>query len=143
MNELGEPTARLMVRALQAFENQLQACLHADGFSDVTVAQTNVLRHLDPEGMSQRALAQDANVSKQAISQAVRALQARHLVEVTPDPEDARAKRVVYTERGRALIASALPHVLELERRWQEHLGADGYHALRLGLAQLPDAIER
>ena len=108
MSELAEPTARLMVRALQAFENHLQDHLHAEGFADVTVAQTNVLRHVDPDGMSQQALARDANVSKQAISQAVRALQARGLVSVTPDPEDARARRVVYTDRGRALIASAL-----------------------------------
>ena len=36
-------------------------------FHDVTVAQVNVLRHLDTEGMSQQALARDANISKQAV----------------------------------------------------------------------------
>lgn len=132
-----QPTARLMVRALQAFENELQARLHADGFTDVTVAQTNVLRHLDPEGMSQNALARDANISKQAVSQALRALQKRALVEVQPDPEDARAKRVVYTDRGRALIQCALTHVVELENRWCEQLGEPAYHALRAALEGL------
>ena len=136
-----EPTARLLVRALQAFENDLQAHLHAEGFTDVTVAQTNVLRHLDPDGMSQQALARDANVSKQAISQAVRALKARDLVAVEPDPDDARARRVVYTERGRALIACALPHILSVEDGWRQALGDDGYEALRAGLARLPDGL--
>jgi len=138
-----EPTARLMVRALQAFENDLQAHLHAEGFGDVTVAQTNILRHLDPDGMSQQALAHDANVSKQAVSQALRALKARELVAVEPDPDDARARRVVYTDRGRALIAAALPHIVAIEGRWREALGDEGYEALRHGLERLPEALER
>lgn len=135
---MNEPTARLMVRALQTFENELQARLADDGFADVTVAQTNILRHLDADGMSQRDLARDANVSKQAISQAVRTLSARGLIRVEPDPDDARAKRVVYTERGRSLIAHALPHILAIEQRWREHLGAEVYEAMRAGLARLP-----
>lgn len=137
MSEPPQPTARLMVRALQRFENDLQTTLHERGYPDVTVAQTNVLRHLDGQGMSQNALARDANLSKQAISQAVRALQKRDLVEVVPDPDDARAKRVVYTERGRQLIRLAVEHIVAVERRWQEQLGEEGYAALRAGLEAL------
>jgi DNA-binding MarR family transcriptional regulator len=132
-----QPTARLLVRVLQGFETELQARLHADGFTDVTVAQTNVLRHLNPDGMNQSALARDANLSKQAISQAIRALRARDLVAVEPDPSDQRAKRVVYTDRGRALIQCAVVHVLALEQDWQGRLGQDAYHAFRNALAAL------
>lgn len=131
-----EPTARLLVRVLQDFENTLQARLSGDGFADVTVAQTNVLRHLDSDGMNQNALARDANISKQAVSQAVRALRARGLVDVEPDPADARAKRVVYTDRGRRLIEKAVGHIMELEADWRERLGDTRYWALR-------DALER
>lgn len=137
MPQQTQPTVRLMVRALQRFENDLQATLHARGFADVTVAQTNVIRHLDDEGMSQNALARDANVSKQAISQAVRALQQRGLVEVVPDPDDARAKRVVYTQRGRELVRVAVEHIAALERSWREQLGEEGYATLRSSLQAL------
>lgn len=140
MSDRPEPTARLLVRALQGFENALQAKLHADGFDDVTVAQTNVLRHLNAEGMKQSELARDANISKQAVSQALRGLRSRGLVDVVPDPEDARAKRVVYTERGRALILCAVGHVIDLETAWRTELGDDAYHQLRAALERLQPA---
>ena len=131
------PTARLMIRALQKFEHDLQARLHQDGFVDVSVAHTNLLRHLNPEGMRLTALAADAGMTKQGVSQGVRALQARGLVAVEPDPCDRRAKRVVYTPRGLALIASAIEHIIVLEGEWSDHLGTDRYAALRQGLAEL------
>ena len=126
-----------MIRALQRFEAQLQERIRREGYSDVTVAHTNVLRHLNPEGMRPSELANDADVTKQAITQAIRQLQSRDLVAVEPDPDDGRAKRVVYTDRGRALIAAALPHVLALEREWAERLGADRYQTLRDALTDL------
>jgi DNA-binding MarR family transcriptional regulator len=132
-----EPTARLMVVALRRFEEQLLQRLHADGFTDVTVAQTNLLRHLDNEGMRLTDLADDAGVSKQAVSQAVRGLVARDLVVVVPDPDDGRARRVEYTARGLDLIAHAVRHVVALERAWEQQLGADTYRALREGLTAM------
>jgi len=132
-----QPTARLLLRVLRRFEHALQERLHQDGFDDVTVAQTNVLRHLDSGGMRQSELAHDAGISKQAASQAVRALQQRDLVAVQRDPSDARARRVVYTERGQALIASAISHIRELEAEWEAELGEAEYERLRELLRRL------
>lgn len=129
-----EPTARLMVVALRRFELELLARLHADGFDDVTVAQTNLLRHLDNEGMAMSDWARDAGVSKQAVSQAVRGLVARDLVAVVPDPDDGRARRVVYTDRGRDLIAHAVRHVVALEQAWAAQLGPEAYATVRAAL---------
>lgn len=131
------PTARLMIHALRNFEHALQARLHRDGFADVSVAHTNLLRHLNPEGMRLTALAADAGMTKQGASQGVRALQARELVAIEPDPNDRRAKRVVYTPRGLALIASAIEHIVALEGEWSDHLGTDRYASLREGLIAL------
>jgi len=131
------PTAKLMIRALRKFERELQVRLHADGYTDVTVAHTNVLRHLNPEGMRLIALAADAGMTKQGVSQAVRALQARDLVAVEPDPDDRRAKRVVYTPRGLMLIACAIAHITAIEREWSDGLGADRYQGLRQSLSDL------
>lgn len=126
-----------MLRALRRFEAQLQQRLHEDGYTDVTVGHTNVLRHLDSEGMRMGALARDAGVTKQAVTQAVRALAARDLVRLEPDPDDARAKRVVYTDRGRALVRCAVDHVAALEQRWADRLGPREYAGLRDALAAL------
>ena len=137
MSEPAQPTARLLLRVLRRFEEALQERLHADDFDDVTVAQTNVLRHLNPEGMRQSELAHDAGISKQAASQAVRALQSRDLVRVEQDPTDARARRVVYTERGQALIHCAIDHIGALEGEWMSALGEAEYRQLRSLLQQL------
>jgi len=134
-----EPTARLMIRALRGFEEELQRRLYADGFQDVSVAQTNVLRHLNPEGMRLSELAADAGITKQGGSQAVKLLAARGLVAVESDESDRRAKRVVYTERGRALIACALAHIVVLEQEWSDRLGQDRFEALRSALVDLTD----
>lgn len=132
-----KPTARLLISALRAFEADLQERLHADGYHDVSVAQTNVLRHLDLEGMRMNDFARDAGITKQAISQAVKALVARDLVRVEPDPDDGRARRVMYTERGLAMIHRAREHVLLLETAWAERLGHDRYVQLRQMLSEL------
>ena len=126
-----------MVRALRRFEDQLQQRLHEAGYRDVTVGHTNVLRHLDPDGMRMSALAHDAGITKQAVTQAVRALKARGLVDLVPDPDDARAKRVIYTERGRSLVGDAITHIIELEHAWREVLGDDAYVSLRASLEAL------
>lgn len=132
-----QPTARLLIAALRSFEEDLQARLVADGWTDVSVAHTNTLRHLDPEGMQMHALARDAGVTKQAVTQSVRTLVERGLVEVVPDPDDGRARRVVYTERGRRLVRAAIGHIRAIEAAWAQTLGEDGYRGLRAGLARL------
>lgn len=126
-----------MMRALRSFEVELQRRIHLDGYHDVSVAHTNVLRHLNPEGMRLIELATDAGMTKQAVSQAVRALQERDLVAIEPDPEDGRAKRVAYTRRGRELIECGIRHIAELEEQWSMELGERRYRALRKALLQL------
>ena len=142
MTLMEEPIARLMLRALRRFEDELQSKLHNDGYEDVSVALTNVLRHLDRDGMKLTELAKDAGISKQAASQAVKALVARDLVSVADDGSDGRARRVVYTERGNALVASAIKHVYELEQRWQTELGTADYQTLRKVLMFLSRVAE-
>lgn len=134
-----QPTARLLIAALRSFEHDLLERLHADGYTDVSLAQTNTLRHLDAEGMRMVDFAHDAGVTKQAISQMVRSLTAADLVRVEPDPDDGRARRVVYTDRGRAFIARAVVHVGALEARWADALGPEAYERLRDDLGRLAE----
>lgn len=132
-----EPTARLMLSALRRFEHELQDKLYKDGFEDVSVAHSNVLRHLNPEGMRLAELAADAGITKQGASQAVRALEQRDLVTVEADPSDRRAKRVVYTERGRSMIRRSIRHIAAIENRWRRELGEREFENLRDVLRKL------
>lgn len=132
-----EPTARLLIAVLRRFEDDLQDRLARSGFEDVTVAQTNVLRHLDPDGMRLAELAHDAGITKQAVTVSVRGLVARELVTLGPDPDDGRAKRVSYAPRGKALVACAIAHIRDIEAEWSAALGEDRYADLRGALEAL------
>lgn len=129
--------AQQMLWALRRFEADLGQRLVDDGWVDVTVAHTNLLRHLNPEGMRLSELAADAGVTKQAAGQGVKPLVARGLVELAPDPDDGRARRVLYTDRGRALIQCAIRHLHAIEAEAVELLGDEGYAALQAGLSRL------
>jgi DNA-binding MarR family transcriptional regulator len=72
---------------------------------------------LDATGARPSTLAQRAGITKQAISQLARELEARGYVEQVPDSTDTRAKIVRLTKRGLALHAAAAEVRLELVQR--------------------------
>ena len=130
-------TGRLMIQLFRAFETRVVEELQARGFDDVTLAHLSVLRHLNPEGLRITCLADDAGVTKQAMGQMVRELKKRGYVETKPDPEDGRAKLVVYTPRGLELIGAAREIVGECEGEFQQVLGDDSYTEMRESLTTL------
>ena len=71
------------------------------------------------------------------------ALEARGYVERRPDPGDRRAALVVVTDRGRAEIATARRLIANIEREWEERIGAARMAALRDALDALAATLER
>lgn len=65
----------------------------------------NLSRHRREEGMMQTELAKVMDVGKVTLGGLIDRLQAGGYVERQPDPGDRRAKRVVLTARGAALLA--------------------------------------
>lgn len=136
MNE-SQPTARGLIQLFRAFEDDVLARLAQHGYTDVTPGHLNVLRHLDPGGLRVGQLARDAGLTKQAVSKTVEGLVARGYLKMETDPEDARARWVRYTARGRQLVAASVEEIAGVEARWQRELGAAGHAALRDGLRRL------
>ncbi len=131
------PTARLLLDAFRAFENELAQHLDSKGFTDVTTGNFNVLRHLNPEGMHLSVLAKDAQISKQAIGKMVRDLEHKGYVELIPDKTDARAKYVRLTIKGQKLIEFAIIMVSEIEVHYQSLLGKKNYNTLRQSVSRI------
>lgn len=79
------------------------------------LAQFSVLNHMARlgDGRSPLALARAFQVTKGAMTNTLRRLEARGLIRVVPDAADGRGKRVLLTEKGRrvreACIAGAFP----------------------------------
>ena len=127
-------TGRLLINAFRTFESRLLEHLNDAGYDEATPGHLAALRHLDPEGLQISRLAEDAGVSRQAMSEMVRELMARGWVKKEPDPDDGRAKLITYTAEGHELIAEAQEAVAEIEDELVDMLGEDAYDELRSAL---------
>jgi DNA-binding MarR family transcriptional regulator len=71
---------------------------------------------------SQRAVAAHAGVDVMMTSQVLRALERRGLLARTPDPTDARVKRLAVTQDGRRLAEQAISLVEEADALFFDHV---------------------
>jgi DNA-binding MarR family transcriptional regulator len=76
------------------------------------------------EPPTQTRLAEQAATDAMMTSQVLRRLERRELLERQADPSDARARRLLLTPTGRALVAVALRAVEDADRAYFATLGA-------------------
>jgi len=114
-------------RSASRWRKSMRAALRPLGLS---VPQYLVLRSLVRRSAkldsapSQRELGQDTQLDKMSTSQAVRALEARGLVDRDVDGLDCRAWRVLATDSGKALLARAAPKARAASKRFFAPLGS-------------------
>ena len=106
-----------------ALADELQRRLAADGYGDVRFADGLVFQHLVGGPLTIGALAERLEVSQQAVSKSVADLERRGYVARSPDPDDARARRVALTDRGEAAIAGGRRHRAAIAAELSERLG--------------------
>ena len=109
--------AVLMREAFVALNDLVIARLAERGHGDVRPAHGAVFQYLDDTGTTVSVLADRAQMTKQAMAELVRHLEAHGYLVRVPDPADRRAKLVLPTDRGRDVIAIAQALVPELEGR--------------------------
>jgi DNA-binding MarR family transcriptional regulator len=114
-----------------ALAEELQRRLAADGFDDLRFADGFVFQHLVESPMTIGALAERLEVTQQAASKSVADLERRGYVARTPDPADARARRVALTERGWSAIEGARRHRAAIAAEQAERLGPRRVEAAR------------
>src|SRR4029079_9695173 len=89
----------------------------------VRVAHTTLLPHVDLEGTRLTDLASRLGVTKQAAGQLVDELVEMGMLERAPDPDDARAKLVRFSKRGKSALFDGLAVLKELETEIEEQIG--------------------
>jgi DNA-binding MarR family transcriptional regulator len=134
--------APALAAAGRALIATMMAKVASRGFNDVTPAFSSLMPLLDATGARPSTLAQRAGITKQAISQLVRELEARGYVEQVPDSTDTRAKIVRLTKRGVALHAAAAEVRRELQSVALAKLGKSRVSRLRRDLMELTAALE-
>ena len=143
---VGPPKIGALLRLpWEAVTHRILRALHESGFDDIDAPQLAVLLWPGPEGMRPSDLAARMRVTKQALNYLLGDLERLGYLERHPDPDDRRARRIVLTDRGRALIPVIRGAVDDVEREWAEALGAARFAELRelLGALNEVAALER
>ena len=100
-------------------------------------SQLRVMEWLPAEGLTITELAERTGMTTQGCGQFVRQLAVLDMVEVRPEPQDRRAKRVTVTDRGRDALARAQRVLAACEREWAESVGNERYRVFREVLEQV------
>lgn len=100
----------------------------------VGAAHIHITRHLATEGSRLTDLAQSAGMTKQAMGTLVDQCEAWGMVRRAPDPQDARARQVRFTELGLAWLDAYREAVEQAEAELRQAVGDEVATVLTIGL---------
>ena len=115
----------------QAIHRRIISELNAAGFEELRVPHMAVLQYPSPDGVRPGVLAERAGMSKQAMNQLLRSLEALGYLARSDVPDEGRARIVRLTRRGRAAYAKIHDILREIERDWSEELGPQPFARLK------------
>ena len=122
---------------------RLRAAFAAAGLDGIRPAQAVALVPLAAGGLHASDLADRLRVSRQAVAQAVVALERHDYVLRGPHPSDARARIIELTPRGRHALRVMRSTALDVEKGWRDALGEHRFGELRETLLALLSAETR
>ena len=107
---------RNLVRLIRLVERQtatnIGKLLEQNGYAPLTARHLQVFESLDPNGSSIVQMAQNAAISKQAMSKLVKDVAAEGFVEALPDERDSRFIVVKLTPKGEVLRRDILLKII-------------------------------
>jgi DNA-binding MarR family transcriptional regulator len=122
-------------------ESALERIAKRQGGMKLRRSHTSLLPHIALEGTRVTDLAERVGITKQAISQLIEELEGWGVVTRVPDPVDARARLVLFTERGRAGFFEGLAVLAELEEELATSIGDARMKQLRGALLAIHDKL--
>lgn len=136
---------RLMGLALRRFDERVQHLMAHDprvplalsnlaARDQIGAAHIHITRHLGLKGSRLTELAHAAGMSKQAMGDLVNQCEAWGLVRREPDPLDARARRIVFTDTGLLWLEAFRLAVARAEAEFRAQVGGDVATVVALGL---------
>jgi DNA-binding MarR family transcriptional regulator len=115
----------------QAIHRRIIRELNAAGFRELRMPHMAVLQFPGPDGVRPGVLAERAGMSKQAMNQLLRSLEALGYLARSDAPDEARARIVRLTKRGRAAWVKIHEILRDIEREWSTELGAKPFIELK------------
>jgi len=105
--------------------------LNTAGFDELRLPHIAVLQFPGPDGVSPGTLAERAGMSKQAMNQLLRSLEALGYIVRSDAPDEGRMRIVRFTKRGRAAYAKIHDILRDIEREWSAELGSTDFAQLK------------
>ena len=136
---------RLMGHALRRFDERVLTLMAHDldvplalsnlaARGQVSAAHIHITRHLGLDGSRLTELAASAGMSKQAMGDLVTQCEAWGLVRREVDPQDARARRICFTDTGLAWLQAFRRAVTQAEAEFRAAVGDEVATVVALGL---------
>ena len=126
------------VLALMAHDDEVPLALsNLAARAQISAAHVHITRHLPPAGARLTELAAGAGMSKQAMGDLVSQCEAWGLVQRRPDPRDARARQVLFTDIGLQWLAGFRRAVAQAEQEFKAEVGADVATVVALSLIHI------
>ncbi len=134
---LGHAMRRFDERVLELMAHNIDVPLALSNLAArarVSAAHVHITRHVALEGSRLTDMAVRAGMSKQAMGDLVDQCEAWGLVTRTPDPLDARARLVQFTDTGLAWLRAFRQAVAQAEAEFRAEVGRDVATVVALGL---------
>ena len=137
MSRSGADLALLLLGGFRSMVDAATAELASRGFEDFKPIHEFALRAIVAGADSASDLGRRTSVSKQAAAKTIAALVERGYVASSPDPEDARRKRLEVTRLGLDVMAQGEAILEAVRARWEKQIGAAALADLEAHLGAL------
>ncbi len=130
----------LLRLAWTSFRRRLFEAVRAAGYDDLQPVHVLLFRYPTIAGLRPGHLAEEVGLSKQAVNDLLRQLEAKGYVALEPDPADRRARRIVLTPRGSELMEYVRATAFEIAEDWERAVGQERFEAVRKTLLDYIEA---
>jgi DNA-binding MarR family transcriptional regulator len=129
----------LLRLAWNSFRRRMFEAVRAAGYDDLQPVHVSLFRYPTIAGRRPGQLAEEAGLSKQAINDLLRQLEAMGYITLDPDPTDRRARRIVLTQRGSEVMECVRTAAALIAEDWARAVGGERLEVVRRTLL---DCIE-
>jgi DNA-binding MarR family transcriptional regulator len=127
---------RGLLHAFYWMDESLQNHLRAGGWPRVSRSQSMIMVNVS-DGITRPVdLARNLGISRQAVQQVLADMEKQGLITLVPDPDDARAKIVRFSPRGKGIVDAALRAITSIERELEKRLGKQLFVQLKRALLE-------
>jgi DNA-binding MarR family transcriptional regulator len=116
--------------------DHIDEAVKAAGYVDVTRTHVSLFRHPTLDGTRPTDLADEMQLSKQAVNDLLRDLERQGYIRRDVDPADRRSRLIRLTAKGMKLEDTVRLAARDAERQLERELGRDRVHSFREALVE-------